>query len=392
MKKTNIGIITQKLKNGGAERAAANLSQDLSKSYNVYLICFDSKDIAYEYSGELIDLNLPANKNILIKILNVFRRVAKVKKIKKDKKIDICISFMEPANLVNVLSKRKEYIITSERTILSYYFKRKMKEKFICKRADKIVSLSKYVKQDLIRNFNVDSNKIICIYNSCDKQRLLGSSDKLEEVINSLDSKKRYILTMGRLNGIKGQYHLIKAFKKVKEKINNVELLILGQGELEGDLKKLSKNLGLDESVRFLGYIKNPHKIFQYCDVFAFSSIIEGLGNVLLEALAFNKAIVSTDCFSGPREILAPDTDINYKTEIIEYAEYGVLVPSFKENKVNPDDISINKKEKIFAEAIIKILEDDELRKKYEEKAKERINQFSPEVIKKQWIEAIKSL
>ena len=79
----NIGIIIQKLKNGGAERAAANLSIDLSEKYNVYLIVFDSTDITYKYAGNLIDLKLPPQKSIFGKLRYMIKRISKVKKIKK---------------------------------------------------------------------------------------------------------------------------------------------------------------------------------------------------------------------------------------------------------------------------------------------------------------------
>lgn len=388
--KKNVAIIIQKLKNGGAERAAANLSKDLSDKYNIFIITFDAQNICYDYSGELIDLNLPATSNILKKSIVFLKRIKKVKKIKKEKNIDVAISFMEGANLVNILSKGKERVITSERNLPSFFYKQKFKLKFICNKADKVVTLSKLVKKDLVENYGINSEKIVPIYNSCDKKRLLESSTEVDHIIEKLDKNKRYIVTMGRLNYQKGQWHLIKAFKKVKEEIKDVELLILGKGEMENDLKELAQKLGIQKSVKFLGYLKNPHRILNYCDIFVFSSIVEGLGNVLLEALAFDKAIISTDCDAGPREILAPDTNMDKKTKKIEYGKYGILVPTFDEKNLNRNDIfEISSKESILADAIIEMLKNEKLKKHYENNAKERIKDFQPSKIKKDWINLI---
>ena len=335
---------------------------------------------------------LPASNNFFIKIIKLIKRTLKVKKIKKEKHLDVVISFTENANLVNILSKGKEHIITSERNLPFFHYKRKFKIKYICKKTDKIIALSKLVEKDLVDNFDVDPKKVITIYNSCNRESLEKSSNELEKIKNKLSKNKRYIITMGRLNYQKGQWHLIKAFKKVKDKIPNVELLILGQGELEEELKELTNKMKLNDSVKFLGYIKNPHSILKYCDVFVFSSIVEGLGNVLLEALTFDKAIVSTDCDAGPREILAPNTEIDKKTDVIEYAEYGILTPTFSKEKFNKDDISINREENCLSNAIIEILENDELRLKYEKNAKNRMEDFKPDKIKQQWIDLIENL
>lgn len=391
--KKNVAIIIQKLKNGGAERAAANLSKDLSDKCNIFIITFDAQNICYDYSGELIDLNLPATSNMFKKAIVFLRRIKKVKKIKKEKNIDVAISFMEGANLVNVLSKEKECVITSERNLPSFFYKRKFKLRFICNKADKIVTLSKLVKKDLVKNYGISAEKIVPIYNSCDKKRLIETSKEVDKIIEKLDKNKRYIVTMGRLNYQKGQWHLIKAFKKVKEEIEDVDLLILGKGEMENDLKELAEKLGIETSVKFLGYLKNPHKILNYCDVFVFSSIVEGLGNVLLEALAFDKAIISTDCDAGPREILAPDTNMDKKTNEIEYGKYGVLVPTFNEKHIDKNNIfEMSRQELILADAIIKMLKNEKLRKQYENNAKERIKDFQPNKIKEEWINLIERI
>ena len=91
---------------------------------------------------------------------------------------------------------------------------------------------------------------------------------------------------MGRLTRPKGQWHLIRALSYVKKEIEDVKLLILGQGELKGYLKELVDKLDLRNNVEFLGYQRNPFKYIASSDLFVFSSLYEGFGNVLVEAMA----------------------------------------------------------------------------------------------------------
>ena len=115
----NIAIMSWSLNQGGAERAAANLSKDLSDRYNVYLIVFDSRNITYPYSGELVDLGLLPAKGILGKALTLVKRCRKLRAIKKEKNIVASISFMQMVNYYNLFSNVGERDIISIRNNMS---------------------------------------------------------------------------------------------------------------------------------------------------------------------------------------------------------------------------------------------------------------------------------
>src|SRR5699024_1692708 len=152
-------------------------------------------------------------------------------------------------------------------------------------------------------------------------------SDEKIEMKNELFSEKDFlIMNMGRLVEEKGQWHLIRAMKYVTQEIKNAKLIIMGVGELESYLKVLVEQLNLVNNVKFLGFKRNPFKYIKNSDLFVMSSISEGFGNVLIEAMACNVPVISTDCRYGPREILEPQSDFNSSTNKIEYCEYGVLV------------------------------------------------------------------
>lgn len=392
----NIAIIITKLYGGGAERVASNLSIELSEFYNVKLIVFDGSKILYPYEGELIDLNIPPSNSKLGKITNVFKRINKLKKIKKEYNIKCSISLLDGPNMVNVFSKRNDKIITSVRIFLSNSENtnkiRKLIIKLVSKKSDKVVSLSKTVEEDLIRNFDIDENKVLTIYNSCDGTRLLEQCKNNNSLMMKefpIGEGKKYISTMGRLTKQKGQWHLIRAFRKVVDRFPNIHLVILGEGELKSDLNKLIKNLNLEKNVHLLGYIKDPHKIIYNSEFFVFPSLYEGLGNVLLEALACGKAVISTDCDAGPREILSPNTNINEdKVDSMKVCEYGILVPVCNGGNLNHID-ELTFEEVILAESIEYLLENPVLKNKLSEKSINRANDFAPRNISNQWIELV---
>ena len=225
--KKNIAIIITKLNGGGAERCASNLSVELSKIYNVYLIVFDASDITYPYGGKLIDLKVPKSEGGIKRYLGVLKRSQMIHKIKKENNIDVSISLLEGPNLVNVLSRWKEKVIVSVRNCMSKQNGSRIANaiiKYASKKADVTVSLSEMVKIDLVDNYDIDANKIITIYNHVDQELLKAQKNESDFV---LDVNRKYIVNMGRLHHQKGQWHLIRAFSKIATQCPDLDLLIL---------------------------------------------------------------------------------------------------------------------------------------------------------------------
>jgi glycosyltransferase involved in cell wall biosynthesis len=386
----NIAIIITKLNGGGAERCASNLSVELSKKCNVKLIAFDATNITYPYGGELIDLAVGNSNGLVHKVWNVFRRVHKVRAIKKKYNIDCAISLLDGPNIVNVLSTCGEKTVVSVRNMLSHEpmsALRKMAVKFASMHSDVTVSVSELVKYDLINSFGIPGEKITTVYNHCDAQLLrnLCRENPCSTITNHAQVN---FVTMGRLNKQKGQWHLIRAFQKVVKEIPDAHLYIMGEGEMEESLKNLISELHLTDAVTMTGYIRNPHGIYSQCEIFVFPSLFEGLGNVLLEALAFDMPIISSDCEAGPREILAPDTNVFEKTTGMELAQYGVLVPVCDGGHINAVD-PLTEQEEFLADAMIYLHNHPELREKYAMLAKERMENFDKQRITNEWLNII---
>lgn len=316
-------------------------------------------------------------------------RVYKVRKIKKKYNIDKSISFTENANIINILSRYKEKVIISVRNQKSKEIEASSQNiqkkiiKNIYNKADNIVAISNGVKRDLIDNFYIDKMKTTVIYNPVDIKYI--DSLKNEEI----EDKYKYIfdentiITSGRLTYQKGQWYLIRALKKVKKELPNAKLVILGQGELEKNLKKLVAELNLEDSVFFLGFKSNPFKYIKNSKVFVLPSLFEGFGNVITETMECGTIVISTDCKSGPKEILNP-SNMEEKVNDMFIANYGILIPVF-DGKVYNATEKLTKEEDILANTIIEVLKNMQLCLQLESKIFERVKDFEVNSIVKEW-------
>lgn len=391
--KKNIAILSWSLNSGGAERAAANLSKDLSDKYNVYLVVFDARNITYAYAGELIEIGIESGSSSFKKIIVFFKRCFKIRKIKKEKNIDVTISFMPHVNFYNVLTKVNDKLIISIRNFMSKRdiskFSR-LQMNIARKMSNKTVACADGVRDDLIKNFGYDNNSVITIYNSCDMNWLRNENQQVDDIINHFDFQKPTIVNVGRMNYQKGQWHLLRAFSEVVKEIPNCQLVIFGEGELKEKLEKYAENLGVRENTFMLGFVKNHHKFMEKCNVFVCSSLYEGIANLVLEALAFGVPVVSTDCFSGPGEIL--NEQVYNQIDDILFAKHGILTTRFSEKDFDIDDLNFEESDYNLAKAIMIMLQDKKLASRYTNAGNERIKDFAPEKIIEKWIDLIENL
>lgn len=379
------------LSTGGAERVVSNLSINLPSYINKKIILFDDK-IEYPYKGELMILNKISNNNLLYRFLNLLYRYQQIKKIKKNNVNVPFISFLEHPNLINLLTRKYGPAIISVRNYMSTKHNQGFRAlfwnitiKLLYRRADKIIAVSEEIKNNLMKQYKIPEGKINVIYNfyALDEIQQFSKekiADKYEHIF-----KCPVVITVGRLNKQKGQQSLIKAFKKVKSTIPDAKLVILGEGNLKDQLKKTSFELGLSKDIHFLGFKSNPFKYIANSKVFVLPSLYEGFPNALAEAMACGVPVISSDCFSGPREILAPAEkdhhNINYH---LDKKRYGLLVPVCKE-LTNQSNVVLTKEEKVLANAIISLLENNELHQYFSNQSLERIQEFGVKEIIKEW-------
>lgn len=367
----------------------ATLSKNMPEEYETFIITYLDKENKYPHKGTVLNLNSKESNNFIGKVLNTLIRVYKIRKIKKKYKISKTISFLDNPNIINILSRCNDKIVISIRNQKSKEIeagKRKLQKAIISKlynKADEIVAISEGVKEDLLINFDLNKNKMRVIYNPIDLKYIdtQKSLDIEENIINIFNDKT--IITSGRLTYQKGQWHLIKAFSKVNKIIPESNLVIMGEGELENELLELIRKLKLENNVHLLGFKSNPFKYINKAKVFVLTSMFEGFGNVITEAMASDTVVISTDCKSGPKEILNP-SDINKEVNDIYIADYGVLVPVCSGEK-NYENLELSKEEEIVAEAIIKVISDERLQAELKNKMHTRVKEFDVNTIVKEW-------
>lgn len=169
--------------------------------------------------------------------------------------------------------------------------------------ADSIVAVSEGVAADLIE-IGLPKQKINVVYNPIVDDEL---KTKLRQPLEHRwlqDGQLPVILGVGRLTKQKNFITLIQAFAIVRDRIP-ARLMILGEGEDRADLESAIEQLGLESDVLLLGFVDNPYQYMFQAAVLVMSSVWEGFGNVLVEAMAAGTPVVSTNCPSGPAEILA---------------------------------------------------------------------------------------
>jgi len=220
--------------------------------------------------------------------------------------------------------------------------------------ADHLVSVSYGCMRDLDRVVSRIEHKHSTIYNP-------GWDDSLQEAAKAhgvweaydLDPRRKVLLSIGRIAKQKDHRTLLVALRTLKEKYaTDAQLLIVGDGDVT-QLRLLADQQGIADRVKFCGTLLNPYPLYKRADAFVLSSAFEGLGLVIIEAMALECPVVSTDCPHGPAEVL-------------EGGKCGVLVPVG-----DPDAL---------ANAIHRVLTDKELSDGLVARARMRADAFRAEL------------
>ena len=376
--KPRLLIFINTLQSGGAERVVSLLLGHLKDEFEIHLGLY-SKMIDYAIPPEIkiLDLGQPLVQDKIVRFLKLPYISWKVYRYCKKNGINISVAFLYRPCYINALMKSfwgyKGKVIMCERTHQTtmqqshsaiYRMFSKFMIRFSYKRADLVLANSYAMQTDLIENFKIKT-PVRMIYNPIDLDFIKTHKDEESDFV--FDKKTFHFVNVGGFRTEKNHLLLLQAFFILKNL--PCKLLIVGGGIMEEILKQKVADLGMNDKVIFCGFDKNPFKYVSRSDCFVLSSDVEGFPNVLIEALACGIPVISTDCHSGPRELLAPATDLHHRAiNNYEIGEYGMLTP------VN-DVIAL-------AAAMKRIYEDADLRKKFSEKAALRAQQFDVDEIK----------
>lgn len=305
---------------GGVERMNLHLLAGFSKrGYDIDLLLFTAEGPLLSQIPDninVIDFGNPRLLGSVTKLLVYFKH--------NKPSIMYCTSTDRgfAAMLAKILSMSGTHIIIGMRTqesMLPYdpssikqNLLRRLK-KILCPLASLFIPVSYGVAEDTIDNLGVSRGKIKVIYNPVVTEKLKENMQKPVSHPWISEKTQTVILAVGRLEPQKDFVTLIQAFQQVIQQIDS-KLIILGEGSQRQMLTELIDELSLSEQVDMPGFVDNPYAYMKNADLFVLSSKYEGLGNVLIEAMACGCPIVSTNCPSGPSEIL-------------DDGEYGTLVP-----------------------------------------------------------------
>jgi len=305
--KKRVSILINSMSGGGAERIISIILPHLLKRYEVFLVLTTEDDFAYNLPKSLeivyIAKQKPNSKGF-IKLLALPVLAFRYAKFCKKKHIDISLSFLYRPTYVDVLSKLisgNHKVVVNERSTPSKAYSsnsltssvNKWLIKKLYPKADIIIANSFFAKKDLVQNFSIKEDRIKVIQNAIDIKNIEILSNEPIGDFDAVFEGVTYI-TLGRLTKDKNHKMLIQAFYDAK--FTDARLLILGDGELKLELEKQIESLSLSESVKLLGFQKNPFAFMRYADCFVFASRFEGFPNVLLEAMACGLPVITTDC------------------------------------------------------------------------------------------------
>ena len=395
-------IVVSTLNTGGAQKIVSQITTNFPREWEIDILLNSDDNIQFPYRGNIISLNKKTEEALMglryhLDIL--IKRFLKLRELKRTGNYDLCISFLDSANVANILTGNRycrtmvtvvnNMVVTAQNNI---YYRLIVNPliKLLYNRADKISALSVDVMNQMISDYGLDKKKIVPLYCSIDV-------NEIHDIINNFDvpdvekewfNKEYTVVAAGRYAKQKGQWHLIRAFSEVLKVIPQAKLVIFGEGVLKPYFEQLIEEYDMAESVllhpfddKLVGYISKSA-------VFVMPSLFEGFGTALQEALACNVACIATDYSSGGKEQLDP----TYCGKIIgvHKGKYGLLTPSVS-SLMPHSDMQLEESEKNISEAIVYLLKNQELRDTYANVSEERAFDFDIGSIVKEWIKVVEA-
>lgn len=340
------------LQGGGAERFVLTLAEGFkSIGYEPHIICFKKQMDYPEPSNPVHFLSYQSYRWMPKSIRNKAFARAFDKYVKKNISSTpaLVISNLWQVDQVLVNSKlpNKLFVIhntlSKEKNIHTYLTDEALKKVYS---NQDIVAVSEGVKQDFEGIVN-QIRSIVAIHNPIDRRSILkaaGEKDILHKLVNQYPLlKKGYLIHVGKFKTQKNHRDLIKAYAKSNQK---KALLLVGQGELKQECEDLCNELGIKNKVIFCGFEPNPYPLIANADAMVLSSVYEGFGIVIAEALALGIPVISTDCESGPRELL-PEANLvkvgdveGLSTKLNEVSESPEVFKSSFDLDLLPDNVA----------------------------------------------------
>tara|TARA_Y100000768_G_C23963891_1_gene676837 strand:- start:272 stop:1396 length:1125 start_codon:yes stop_codon:yes gene_type:complete len=309
-KKVRLFIFQPYPKFGGADRSIIKLINGLNFD-DITLISL-SKCYYSQYLNKKIQYKILRSRRTLYSIFEL-RKFIQEKISKKRSKKNIIISNQNFANVVTIISLKKimeiKKILVERNHLDELRFYKNIKDyikkkiililiKIYYSKSDAIVGISRKLSIDLEKFIN---SKVITIYNPSFEDKIIRNN-KGKKI--KIKKNKKIILNVGFFEKQKDQITILKSINILKNYYKNFLLILIGRGSEYKNLNKFIKDNKLNKFVKIYKNIENPNFFYKKADLFILSSIYEGLGNVLVEALKNNCPVITSSCNSGPMEII----------------------------------------------------------------------------------------
>lgn len=355
-KRKKIALVIPHLSRGGAERVISLLHRYFSQNHKPYLIIYHGP-VEYEIDGEIINMNLDNNGSMATGIVNIFQRTLLLRKIFKRIQPDLIISFI--GNLQPIFTGFP--VVVSIRIDLDY--SDEFSKSWVHQVQLKTIYKFPNVKMIVPVSFGIEK-KLKERFGFMNLQTIHNPLD-LEMIDEMLKAKRPlpfdYILAVGSFKSQNAFDLLIQAYANSRAR-RSLKLIIIGDGQLRSVLEALIQELNLVGDVILIGRQKNPFVYMKYCTLFILASHYEGFPNVLAEALACGAACISTNCETGPNEIII-------------HKKNGVLIPVGDANSLTKN--------------IDELYNDQAARNAFRKKARSSVQHLALPVIGKKWLDLL---
>lgn len=418
--KTILMLIPQ-LTYGGAERVFHDHARELAAMGHHVIECvFDSQEkVDFPTKNQLIGLDVPAaGPGLISKAQTLLRRVARLRALKKELNVDVCISHLEGADYVNLLSRGRELILLCIHNSKKHDWalwvgpmgtvRRRLLMPGLYRLAHRVVAVSRSLGQEMIEYTGLPSAKVVTITNIVEQSVIQQrAAQPLTPAEAGLFAYGPVLTVAARLVPDKNQSGMLVVLAGLRQNDHpTVRLLLLGDGPLRAALVTQAEALGLrvwqcppnsrdaappaDSAaydVFFLGFQANPFRFVRQATVAVLSSINEGFPLALCEAMACGVPVASADCPTGPREILAPATPLNQYATAPEWADFGLLLPMLGTTETEREATALP-----WVAALSHLLSDPARRAQYAAQALRRSQDFGTRPVMAQWEQLIQSL
>lgn len=397
-RKTLLLIIPSLIK-GGAEKVLLEQHAFYATHANTLGCVFNWDFVTDEaLKSSFISLDVPAGKNVAQKIFYFFLRIWRLRKLKREHNVDISISHLEGADYINILSRRRERIVcwihgTKQHDqnisgLVGWIRKNILIPWLYNRRGNTIITVSEGIRTELISFFKISPMHVRTMYNGFDIGEIKKKSAENSPLSLGMLAAGNAVLfvhcRLARQKNIPGLLHIVARLKATVP----VSVFIVGDGELREQLYDLGQQLALTQyaawkdatlhagcDVYFLGHYDNPFPLLKQATLYLMTSSWEGFPLALCEAMSCGIPVIAADCYTGPREIIAPQLRERQPVTEPHQSSIGLLMPLAEKQNINH-----------WKRIITELLANENLRKTLASAGMKRIGDFDKQNIVKEWL------